>query len=87
MIREIKWSTHASSRLRQRGLAQAEIEATIRSDHFFRESNPGAADWRVTLVQTDGRRFAVLYDNPVDGDESVAKVVTFFRERYLRPPR
>lgn len=81
MIREIKWTTHALRRLRTRKVSEAEVEATIRSDHLHREKNPGEADWQVTLVRWDGERFAVLYDHPVWGEASIARVVTVLRQR------
>lgn len=79
MIREIKWTSHARHRLRKRGVDKAEIEAVVRSEHAYRVRNPGKADWQVTYVRHDGRRFGVVYDHPVDDDDSLARVVTLFR--------
>jgi hypothetical protein len=84
MIREIKWTTHARHRLRKRKVSKAAIEAAIRSEHAYRMRNRGEADWQVTLVSADGRRFGVVYDYPVDGDDSLAAVVTIFRIRRFR---
>ena len=87
MIREIKWTTHARrrlSRLRKHGVGEAEIEAVIRSEHDYRETNSGKADWRVTLTDDDGRRFAVVYDHPDGNNRSRARVVTVFHKGTFR---
>jgi hypothetical protein len=79
MIREIEWTIHARRRLRKRGASQADIEAAIYSEHVYRVRNPGDGDWLVRWVSGDGRRFEVVYDHPVYGDDSLARVVTVFR--------
>jgi hypothetical protein len=79
MIEEIDWTDHAYERLRERKVDEAAIKATVRSEHPFRSRNRGAADWEVIFVRQDGKRFRVLYDHPVDGDDSRARVVTILR--------
>lgn len=84
MIREIQWTIHARRRLRNRRVSRAEIEAAIRSEHAYRVRNLGDGDWQVTWVRGDGRRFEVVYDHPVYGDDSLVRVVTVLRFRRLR---
>lgn len=76
MIREIEWTDHARDRLKQGHVDRADIEAVIRAEHHFRSSNPGSADWQVVYYRLDGKRFKVLYDHPVEGDEARARAVT-----------
>ena len=53
-----------------------EVEAVIRQEHAVRALNRGEADWRVYGVRLDGRKFAVVYDHPVLGDPTAARVVS-----------
>jgi len=48
----------------------------IRQEHAVRALNRGEADWRVYGVRLDGRKFAVVYDHPVLGDPTAARVVS-----------
>jgi hypothetical protein len=57
-------------------LTRFEVEEAVRERHEIRESNYGDADWRVEGLRSDGVRFAVIYDNPVRGEESTACVVS-----------
>lgn len=67
-IEHIIWTAHAELRLDHRGLTRFEVEEAIREGHPIREANQGDADWRVYGTRTDGREFAVIYDNPARGD-------------------
>ena len=84
MIREIEWTDHALTRRTRRRISAEQVEAAIKTEHAFGEENPGRGDWRLTVVRPDGRRFQVIYDHPVDGDESRACVVTLLRGRRSR---
>jgi hypothetical protein len=75
-IERFIWTDHAELRLGQRGLTTADVEEAVREEHENREINQGDADWRVEAVRPDGRRFAVIYDNPVRGDASAACVIS-----------
>jgi hypothetical protein len=75
-IERFIWTDHAELRLGQRGLTTADVEEAVREGHEIREINQGDADWRVEGVRRDGRRFAVIYDNPVRGDANAACVVS-----------
>jgi hypothetical protein len=70
------WTDHAELRLGQRGLTRFDVEEAVREKHEIRDANRGDADWRVEGMRADGRKFAVIYDNPVGGDASVACVVS-----------
>jgi uncharacterized protein DUF4258 len=75
-IERFIWTEHAELRLVQRGLTMLEVEEAVRDGHEIREANQGDADWRIEGVRADGRKFAVIYDNPVRGDASAACVVS-----------
>lgn len=76
MIERFIWTEHAERRLGQRGLTRHDVEAVIRDDHESREINRGDADWRVYGARLDGRRFAVVYDHPAQGDATLARIVS-----------
>lgn len=75
-IERFVWTDHAELRLGERGLTRHEVEEAIREGHSIREVNRGDADWRVYGARSDGRKFAVVYDNPVRGDASAVRVVS-----------
>lgn len=75
-IERFVWTEHAEMRLGERGLTHFEVEEAIREGHDLREPNQGDADWRVYSVRSDRRRFAVIYDNPSQGDARTARVVS-----------
>lgn len=75
-IKRFIWTDHAELRLGERGLTRSEVEDAIREGHPIREVNRGDADWRVYGVRSDRRKFAIIYDNPVQGDADVACVVS-----------
>jgi uncharacterized protein DUF4258 len=77
-IKRFIWTEHAELRLGQRGLTKADVEDAVREGHEDRQINQGDADWRVEGVRADGREFAVIYDNPVRGDASAARVVSIW---------
>lgn len=75
-IKRFAWTDHAELRLDERSLTRSEVEETIREGHPIREVNRGDADWRVYGTRSDGRKFAVVYDNPVGRDTGTARVVS-----------
>lgn len=75
-IERFVWTDHAELRLGERGLTRFEVEEAVREGHPVREVNQGDSDWRVYGVRSDGRRFAVVYDNPVRADTDAARVVS-----------
>jgi hypothetical protein len=76
MVMRIDWTSHAQERVAQRGLSPGEVEEVIRQQHAVRALNRGEADWRLYGERPDGRRFAVIYDHPVLGDATAARVVS-----------
>jgi hypothetical protein len=75
-IERFIWTEHAELRLGQRGLTRFDVEVAVREGHEGRELNRGNADWRVYGSRPDGRRFAVIYDNPARGDVATVCVVS-----------
>jgi len=75
-IKRFIWTDHAELRLGERGLTRSEVEDAIREGHPIREVNRRDADWRVYGMRSDRRKFAIIYDNPVQGDADVARVVS-----------
>ena len=75
-IERFVWTGHAELLLGERGLTRSEVEDAVREGHPMREVNQGDADWRVYGVRSDGRKFAVVYDNPAHGNASAARVVS-----------
>jgi hypothetical protein len=71
---------HAEDRLSERGLTRAVVEHAIREGHWIRETNDGAADWRV-----DTGRFVVIYDHSETANTETICVVSvwFKRRKYL----
>lgn len=86
MVKRIHWTSHALRRMAQRGLMREEVEGVIRQGHAARALNRGEADWRLYGVRSDGRRFAVVYDHPVLGDPTAARIVSVWvlRDRVQR---
>jgi hypothetical protein len=82
---KVEWTAHAEERRAERKVRKAQVDATIEAEHSFREENLGDGNWRLPLLDRDGRPCAVIYDNPVDGDAEVALVITIVRKR--RPRR
>ena len=79
MITEIEWTDHAGDRLKKWHIDKADVEAVIHAEHEFRASNPGRANWQIAYFRQDGKRFKVLYNHPIDGDESRIRAVTVIR--------
>lgn len=86
-IGRITWTDHAELRLGERGLTRFEVEEAVRDSDDGREANRGDADWRIEGVRADGRKFVVVYDCPIKGDESVACVVSAWPSRRARRSR
>ncbi len=80
-IERFIWTDHAQQRVYERGLAPAEVERLISEQHDARELNQGEADWRLYGARTDGRGFAVIYDQPVHGEESTVRIVSVWTLR------
>ena len=79
-IERLHWSEHAEMRLMERGLERGEVERAIRDGDGGRQRNRGDADWRI-YAESAGRRFVVIYDNPVQGDGGTARIVSVWRLR------
>ncbi len=75
-IERFIWTTHAEDRLDDRHLTRGEVERAIRDGHGARQINAGSADWRVHGVRSDGKTFAVVYDNPAKLDPHTARIVS-----------
>jgi hypothetical protein len=81
-IERFEWTVHAAERLPQRGLTRARVERAVQELHPIRETNLGAAEWRI-----DAGRFVVIYDHPDDGDLDAVRIVSVWskRRRKRRP--
>jgi hypothetical protein len=75
-IERFQWTHHAELRLGERQLTRGEVEQAIRDGHGDRQINAGRADWRVHGIRSDEKSFAVIYDSPVEGDSSSARIVS-----------
>jgi hypothetical protein len=83
-IDRFTWTTHAEERLPQRELTRERVERAVRELHPLRETNEGAAAWRV-----DAGRFVVVYDHPDHNDIDAVRIVSAWpkrrrRKRHLR---
>lgn len=70
----VRFTAHARLRLDRRGLDFAHAERLILEMHERRTRNRGQADWR--LVDGD---VVILYDWPVEADETLALVRSAWR--------
>ena len=85
-IERFIWTDHAGQRVSERGLVRPEVEGAISERHGTREVNRGEADWRFYGTRADGRGFAVIYDHPLRGDESVVRIVSVWTLRAAGKP-
>jgi hypothetical protein len=76
VVERIYWTDHALRRLAERRLTLEEVEAVVEEGHAARALNRGEADWRLYGVRSDGRGFAVVYDQPVLDDPAAARIVS-----------
>jgi hypothetical protein len=76
VVRRVYWTDHSLQRLAERGLTLEEVEVVVEEGHPARTLNRGEADWRLHGASSDGRRFAVVYDHPVLGDPTAARIVS-----------
>jgi hypothetical protein len=83
-IERFIWTEHAEQRLAERGLTRVDVERAIREGHDARRINTGDADWRVHGIRPDEREFEVVYDHPIGGDRTAARIVSAWP---LRKPR
>jgi hypothetical protein len=84
-IERFQWTQHAEQRLGERHLTRGEVEQAIRDGHTGRQINAGSADWRVHGTRADGKSFAAIYNNPVDGDTGSARIVSAWPVRTKQP--
>jgi Domain of unknown function (DUF4258) len=75
-IERFLWTEHALERLDERRLTREDVERAIRGGHGDRQINSGSANWRVHGSRSDGKRFAAIYDSPVDGDAGSVRIVS-----------
>jgi hypothetical protein len=75
-IERFEWTHHAEVRLGERHLTREGVEQAILDGHADRQINAGSADWRVHGVRSDGKTFAVVYDNPANRNPTTARVVS-----------
>ena len=66
---------HAERRISERGLSVGDVAELVLTEHLRRRRNPGEADW---LVRGSG--LAVAYNWPDGDDETMAVVITAWRE-------
>jgi len=83
-IGRFQWTQHAEQRLCERHLGRDEVERAIRDRHAGRQINAGSADWRVHGTRSDGKRFAVVYDNPAD-DAGAVRIISAWPVRAKKP--
>jgi hypothetical protein len=84
-IERFQWTEHAEQRLGERGLARDAVERAIGDGHADRQINTGSADWRVHGTRSDGKGFAVVYNNPVDGDAGAVRILSAWPMRAKKP--
>jgi len=80
-IERFIWTLHAEDRAVERGLSHLDVEEVVSDGHRARQTNKGLGDWRVYGTRSDGQSFAVVYDQPVLGDDELARIVTIWRVR------
>jgi len=85
-IERFEWTHHAEVRLGERHLTRERVEQAIRDGHDERQVNVGDADWRVHGVRSDGKTFAVVYDNPIKRDHNAARIVSAWPLRREKGP-
>jgi hypothetical protein len=56
----------------------AAVERTIAARHDRRLAYPGEGDWLLIGVGDEGEIFAVTYDCPVEGEEGVVLITSFW---------
>ena len=78
-IENFEWTAHGLLRLGQRQLTCSDVEQTIRDAHGERRPNEGAADWLIEGSTALGVRFEAIYDHPIHGDETTARIVSAWR--------
>ena len=72
----VRWTDHAYVKANTLGAARADIERTVIDRHDARETNTGAAQWRLSLGP-----WVILYDHPDGSDPTTARIVTLWRRR------
>jgi hypothetical protein len=78
MIREIEWSRHASTGLKELGQHEYEVEKKLQAHRRWRK-NKGRGDWRAVIDLPEfPHSLEIIFDHPVDGDDQRAKVVTLW---------
>jgi hypothetical protein len=85
-IERFEWTHHAEVRLGERHLTREGVEQAIRDGHGARQINAGSADWRVHGVRSDGKTFAVVYDNPAKRNPTTARIVSTWPLRTEKGP-
>ncbi|MGQ0805699.1 MAG: hypothetical protein ACT4PI_17790 [Actinomycetota bacterium] len=72
----VRWTDHAYVKAGLLGAARPDIERAVLEQHHDRQSNPGAAQWRLSTGP-----WVILYDHPDRDDSTAARIVTLWRRR------
>lgn len=72
----VRWTDHAVVKAAMLALARADVEKAVIEHHDARQTNPGAAEWKVIVG-----RLVVVYNYPDQDDSSTARIVTLWRRR------
>jgi hypothetical protein len=60
--------------------------AVAAQDRQEMRTPPTPADWRVHGIRSDGKRFAVVYDNPAKRNPTTARIVSAWPLRREKGP-
>ncbi len=72
----VRWTDHAYVKANTLGAARADREQTVIDRHEARQTNTGAARWRLS-----NGPWVILYDHPDGDDQTTARIVTLWRRR------
>jgi len=76
MPRRVRWTDHAHAKAVLLGATRADVERAVVERHHDRQTNTGAAEWRLSTGP-----WVILYDHPDGDDATTARIVTLWRRR------
>ncbi len=74
--KHVRWTNHAHVKADLIGAALTDIERAVVDHHRARQTNTGAAQWRISAGS-----WVILYDYPDGSDPTTARIVTLWRRR------
>jgi len=72
----VRWTDHAYVKANVLGAAREDVERAVIDRHPARQTNTGAAQWRLLSGP-----WIILYDHPDGDDQTTARIVTLWRRR------